>query len=84
MLEEKTVIASITIDANAVLIVKTATRILKDGAFISETSCDKTLVPGSDVSAEDSRVQAVAAVVWTEDVVAAFCSNADRGVFTNG
>lgn len=54
-----------------VIQVRNATRIIEGENVISESYERFIFEPGSDVSAMDSRVQAVAAVVWTSEVVAA-------------
>ena len=52
--------------------VRTATIIERDGQEISRSYHRHVLSPGSDVSSEDPKVQAIANAVWTEEVIAAF------------
>jgi len=52
--------------------VRTATIIERDGIEISRSNHRHVLSPGSDVSSEDPKVQAIANAVWTEEVIAAF------------
>jgi hypothetical protein len=52
--------------------VRTATIIERDGTEISRSNHRHVLSPGSDVSSEDPKVQAIANAVWTEEVIAAF------------
>jgi hypothetical protein len=46
--------------------------VLKDEVEVGRTYHRSVFVPGSDVSAEHPEVQAIAAAVWTPDVVAAY------------
>lgn len=50
--------------------VKQITKILEDGAIISETIHRHVIAPGDNISNEASNVQAVAAALWTPEVVA--------------
>jgi hypothetical protein len=52
--------------------VRTATIIERDSEEISRSYHRHVLSPGSDVSSEDPKVQAIANAVWTEEVIAAF------------
>lgn len=70
MLTKETVIDKIEVIASGCIQVRTADYILEDGAIISGPAYHRhTLNPGDDVSAEDSRVQAVTSAVWTQDVI---------------
>ena len=46
--------------------------VLKDGVEVGRSYHRSVFQPGSDVSAEHPEVQAVAAAVWTPEVVAAY------------
>ena len=52
--------------------VRTTTIIERDGQEISRSYHRHVLSPGSDVSSEDPKVQAIANAVWTEEVIVAF------------
>ena len=52
--------------------IRTATIIERDGIEISRTFHRHVISPGSDISSEDPKVQAIANAVWTEEVIAAF------------
>ena len=52
--------------------VRTATIIQKDGTELTRTFHRCAFYPGSDVSNEDPKVQAVANAIWTEEVIAAY------------
>ena len=57
---------------NGVLQVRTKTAIKEDGVEISSKFHRHVVVPGADVSAEDAKVQAIAASIHTADVIAAY------------
>jgi len=52
--------------------VRTATKIMEDGKELNKSYQRHVLVPGSDYSAEDAKVQAIAASIHTTDVIAAY------------
>jgi hypothetical protein len=52
--------------------IRTATIIERDGVEISRSYHRHTVAPGDDVTNEDPKVQAIANVVWTEEVIAAY------------
>jgi hypothetical protein len=51
--------------------VRTATRVLEDGAVLSSSFHRHVLSPGDDLSEQDPRVVTVAQV-WTPEVIAAY------------
>ena len=57
---------------NGVLQVRTKTAIKEDGVEVSSKFHRHVVVPGADVSAEDAKVQAIAASIHTAEVVAAY------------
>ena len=57
---------------NGVLQVRTKTAIKEDGVEISSKFHRHVVVPGADVSAEDAKVQAIAASIHTAEVIAAY------------
>ena len=71
-LEKVTVVDKIEILENAVIQVRTATRIVEDGETISTTYHRHTVSPGQDYSAEDSKVQGICASIHTPEVIAAY------------
>ena len=77
-LTEQTLIDKIEVVENGTLQVRQATRIIRDGEQIAQTYHRWSFAPGSDVSAMPANVQAVAAVVWTPEVVAAYKAEQDR------
>ena len=72
VLTETKTIDQITVTENGTLQVREATRILKDGEQIAQTYHRWTFAPASDVSTMPANVQAVAAAVWTPEVIAAY------------
>ena len=71
-LEKQTVVDLIETLENGCVQVRTATRILDDGAVISSSFHRHVVVPGDDYGQEDPRVQAICAVVQTPEVIAAY------------
>jgi len=57
---------------NGTLQVRTKTAIKEDGVEISSKFHRHVVAPGADVSAEDAKVQAIAASIHTAEVVAAY------------
>ncbi len=71
-LEEVKVIDKIEVVENGTLQVREVTRILKDGEQIAQTYHRWVFAPGSDVSEMPANVQAIASVVWTQEVIDAY------------
>jgi hypothetical protein len=71
-LTERTKVDQIEIVENGTIQIRTATIIERDGIEISRTFHRHMKTPGEDVSTEDSRVQAIANAIWTEEVIAAY------------
>ena len=71
-LTETKVIDKIEVVENGTLQVREATRISKDGEQIAQTYHRWSFAPASDVSTMPANVQAVAAAVWTPEVIAAY------------
>jgi hypothetical protein len=72
MLEKKVVVDLIETLENGVIQVRTKTAVLEDGKEISNKFHRHVVVPGADYSAEDAKVKAIAAVIHTNEVVAAY------------
>ena len=71
-LEEKSVVDKIEVLLNGSIQVRRRAQILKDGVEVAATYHRHVLSPGDDTSAEDSRVAAIAAATWTDEVIAAY------------
>jgi hypothetical protein len=52
--------------------VRTATIIEKDSVEIAKTYHRHVVYPGDDITNEDSKVQAIANAIWTEEIVLAY------------
>lgn len=71
-LEKVTSVDLIEVIENGTLQVRTKTAIKENGVEISSKFHRHTVAPGADVSAEDAKVQAIAAAIHTTDVIAAY------------
>jgi hypothetical protein len=71
-LEKQITVDLIEIVENGTIQVRTKTAILEDGKAISSQFHRHVVVPGADVSAEDAKVQAIAASIHTPEVIAAY------------
>lgn len=71
-LTESKVIDKIEIVEDAVVQVREATRILRDGQEIAKTYRRWSFSPASDVSSMPADVVAVCNAVWTPEVIAAY------------
>jgi len=72
MLEKVISVDLIEVIENGSIQVRTKTAIKEDGVEISSKFHRHVVVPGSDVSSEDAKVQAIASAVHTPEVVAAY------------
>jgi hypothetical protein len=68
-LTEKTIVDKIEVLESNSIQVRTASIIEKDGVEISRTFHRHVVHPSTDISGEDSKVQAVANAVWTEEII---------------
>jgi len=71
-LTTETLIDLIEVLENGTLQVRRAERVLNNGSVIATSNHRHCLAPGDDLANEDARVAAVAQVVWTPEVVAAY------------
>ena len=60
---------------NGTIQVRTKTSIKEDGVEISSKFHRHVVVPGADYSAEDAKVQAIAASIHTAEVIAAYVAS---------
>jgi hypothetical protein len=72
MLEKIVSVDLIEVVENGSIQVRTKTAIKEDGVEISSKFHRHVVVPGADYSAEDAKVQAIAASIHTSEVVAAY------------
>ena len=75
MLEKVISVDLIEVVENGSLQVRTKTAIKEDGIEISSKFHRHVIVPGANYSAEDAKVQAIAASIHTAEVIAAYQAN---------
>jgi hypothetical protein len=66
------VVDQITATENGTILFREATRIVEDGVQLSETYHRSSLAPDADLTGVPAQVAAIASVVWTPEVVAAY------------
>ena len=71
-LTETKTIDQITVTENGTVLVREATRVLRDDVQIAETYHRWSFTPGQDVSDMPKNVQDICKVTWTKDVIAAY------------
>ena len=71
-LTKETVTDKIETLENGTIQVRTATRVLEDGAVLSSAFHRHVLTPGQDLTDQDPKVVAIASAVWTPEVIAAY------------
>ena len=76
-LTETKLIDQITVTENGTILVREATRILKDGQQMAQTFHRWSFVPGDDVSSMPQNVQDIANVTWTPEVIKAYQDSSD-------
>jgi hypothetical protein len=71
-LEEKSVVDKIEVLLSGQIQVRTRNQVLRDGTEIAATYHRHVLLPGDDLTDQDSRVVSIAEATWTEEVIAAY------------
>ena len=71
-LQETKVLDQITVTENGIILYREATRITRNDEQIAQTFHRTSLVPGQDLTGQPEQVAAIAAVVWTPEVIAAY------------
>ena len=71
-LSKQTVIDQITVTEGGTILYREATRIMEDGAQLSQTYHRTSLAPGQDLTGQPEKVVAIANVAWTPEVIAAY------------
>ena len=71
-LTKETIVDKIEVLEMGQVQVRTATRVLEDGAVLSSSFHRHVLAPGDDLSGQDARVSAIATATWTAEVVTAY------------
>jgi hypothetical protein len=72
MITTKSTIDLIEVLQNDVIRVRVKTSVLSDDLQIAESFEHRVIAPGADYSNEGAKVQAIAAIIHTADVVAAY------------
>ncbi len=71
-LTKETIVDKIEVLEMGQVQVRTATKVLEDGAVLSSSFHRHVLAPGDDLSEQDARVSAIATATWTAEVVTAY------------
>jgi len=71
-LTKETVVDKIEVLEMGQVQVRTATRVLEDGAVLSSSFHRHVLAPGDDLTEQDAKVSAIATATWTAEVVTAY------------
>jgi len=74
-LTKQQITGQIEVGENGSLGIRSDTIVLDDGVELNRSFHRKVLAPGDDVTGEDAKIQAVAAAVWTDEVVAAWVAS---------
>jgi DNA-binding transcriptional LysR family regulator len=69
---KQTVVDSITVTENGIILYREATRIIEDGVQLTQTYHRTSLTPGQDLTGQPANVVAICNVAWTPEVVAAY------------
>jgi len=72
MLTSIDVLDLINIRENGIIEYRIAKRIFENGTFLNELYHRSSLYPGQNTTDHPAQVAAIAAVVWTPEVIAAF------------
>jgi hypothetical protein len=72
MITTKSTLDLIEVMQNDVIRVRVKTSVLSDDSQIAESFKHRVIAPGADYSDEDAKVQAIAAVVHTPNVIAEY------------
>jgi len=67
-----TVVDQITVEENGIVLYREATRIMEDGAQISQTYHRSSLTPAQDLTGVPTNVVAICNAAWTAEVIAAY------------
>jgi hypothetical protein len=73
-IEKVTTVDKIEVTESGHVQVRTATRIVEDGATLSQSFHRHVIAPGQDYNQEDARVQAICAAVHTPEVIADYAA----------
>ena len=71
-ISKESLIDQITVTENGIILYREATRIIEDGNILTQTYHRSSLTPGQDLTGVPDNVVAIANVVWTPEVIAAY------------
>lgn len=71
-LTKQTVVDQVTVQENGIVLYREATRIMEDGAQLSQTYHRSSLTPGQDLTGIPANVVAICNAAWTPEVIAAY------------
>ena len=71
-LTKEVVVDKIEVLENGTIQIRTATRVLEDGAVLSSSFHRHVLHPNQDLSDQDPKVVAIANATWTPEVIVAY------------
>jgi len=71
-LTKETVVDKIEVLEMGQVQVRTATRVLEDGAVLSSSFHRHVLHPGQDLTNQDPKVSAIATATWTPEVIISY------------
>ena len=71
-LSKEVAVDQITVTENGIVLYREATRIMEDGAQLSQTYHRTSLTPGQDLSGQPANVVAICNAAWTPEVIAAY------------
>ena len=71
-LTKSTVVDSITVTENGIVLYREATRIMENGNEISKSYHRTSLTPGQDLTDQPAQVVAICNAAWTGDVITAY------------
>jgi hypothetical protein len=71
-LTKETVVDQITVTENGTILYRETTRIMEDGAQLSQTYHRSSLSPEQDLNGVPANVVAICNVAWTPEVIAAY------------
>lgn len=71
-LTKQTVIDEITVTENGIVLVREATRIIKDGEAIAGNYHRSSYTPGQDLTGVPANVVAICNAAWTKDIIDAY------------
>ena len=79
-LTETKTVDQITVTENGTVLVREATRVLRDDVQIAQTFHRWSFAPGSDISEMPENVKAICNVTWTPEVIEAYQAQLEQNI----